>query len=138
MLSSQQIQEFEIVSERFGVHKLPDEEAECLYRKILDRYVEDPSRLWMWESLKTAAQRISYGDNEDWCLKFSEICRGRGSMLLMITDDEPEPYPVFSGQADSILAMLKECYSFEYILAEEDLSWLMFDTHMCEFMIVKS
>lgn len=54
--------------------------------------------------------------------------------MLVVTDDERTPWPVYSGDTKAIIATLKESRFFEYILADPHLNWIVFDTHSNELI----
>jgi len=51
---------------------------------------------------------------------------------LVVTDDEPQPWPVFEGPLEEILVVLQETRYFEYFLVpgvNDGGRWIVFDTH---------
>ncbi len=112
---------------------MPADAADTYLRGLAETYVADPSSLRWWESLKCSAVRMPYADT-DGLAKIATLVGQRTNARLIVTDDESPPWPVYSGDAQKIIAMLRECRFFEYILAAHDRSWILFDTHMNELV----
>jgi hypothetical protein len=95
--------------------------------------VADPSSLRWWERLKVRAEHVTYG-NADGLFQLAKLVGPRNDAMLVVTDDEEPPWPVYSGDVQKIIALLRESRFFEYILAAQDMSWIAFDTHMNELV----
>lgn len=123
------IYELKKTSESFStVAMLNEREAKELILDISNRYVTDINKIWWWESLSTECERIEYGDSDGLKIireKFTED----PVVLLFVSDDNPQPWPVFRGVLSEILELIGEVHFFEYILADQNLNWLIFDTH---------
>jgi hypothetical protein len=117
-----------------GVTTLSQEEAkECLQR-IAASFIVDSERRWWWESIAGSSRSIKYDDAHG--LSILEHLVGPESRVnLVVTDDADPPWPVYSGNMKCVLQVLRSCRFFEYILAAQDGSWIIFDTHMNELVI---
>lgn len=133
MVDGELVEELDAASRRLGIARMPFEAADAYVRGLAEKYIVDPSSLYWWESLKCAMVRIPYG-NADGLAKLTGLVDQRSDASLIVTDDERPPWPVYSGDAGKIISMLKDCRFFEYILAANDMSWIVFDTHMNELI----
>lgn len=135
MIGTDLIEEIDENSERIGgITRLEPSAAAVYIQRIADTYVTDPSRLWWWDVLKVPTNRLSYGDTNG-LLMLAKLVRNQRDTILVVTDDNEPPWPVYSGGAESIVKMLQDCRFFEYILAAKDMAWIVFDTHMNELVI---
>ena len=112
---------------------MPADAATACVRGLAETYVADSSSLHWWESLKCIAVHMPYAD-ADGLAQLARLVGQRTDARLVVTDDEQPPWPVYSGDAQKIIEMLRECRFFEYILAAHDMSWIVFDTHMNELV----
>ncbi len=136
MVDSELVDELDAASIRVGgITRMPPDAATAFIKRLAEIFVVDPSRLHWWESLKGSAFHLSYGD-ADGLTKLAEWVGEKADARLVVTDDEDPPWPVYSGDATKIIAMLRECRFCEYILAAHDMSWIIFDTHMNELVSV--
>jgi len=78
--------------------------------------------------LSVPAKTISYGD-EDGLEIIGRVIPNNPEVILFVTDDESRPWPAFKGHLSNILTLIGEVRFFEYILTDEKLDWLVFDTH---------
>lgn len=117
-----------------GVASLPAQVAEERVKKIAESFVSDPARRWWWDSIIGPSKRIAY-DTADGLARLAELVKQDSDVDLIVTDDSDPPWPVYSGDAKSIIDVLRDCRFFEYILAARDGSWIVFDTHMNELVI---
>lgn len=117
-----------------GIIRLPEAVSSAHLMKITDLFVAESSSRWWWESLSKPSKRINYG-SEDGLSVVATIVKPESKCILVVTDDEDPPWPVYSGEVGCILEALRECRFFEYFLAAEDASWILFDTHMNEVIV---
>ena len=82
---------------------------------------------------KVRAFHQPYGE-ADGLSRLAELIGKRTDAVLIVTDDEQPPWPVYSGDVQSIIAMPRQSRFFEYILAAPDRSWIVFDTHANELV----
>lgn len=138
MLSKELANELDIVAARIGrITKLAPSEAEALLAKLAEAYVADRSYLRWWESLKVPARSLDYGDGNG--LSFlANLVVSQSSALLIVTDEEHPPWPVYLGSAGDIVEMLRGLRFFEFIMTSPDMKWIVFDTHMNRLLTVGS
>ncbi|WP_282608429.1 DUF6756 family protein [Pelagibius sp. Alg239-R121] len=111
-----------------AVKELESAKAQALVDNIAQKYVRDRGCIWWWENLAVAARTIDYGDSG----AFGTIVKLTGPnpvVSLIVSDDEPEPWPVFKGPLSDVLHVVGEQWFFEYLLVDETENWCIFDTH---------
>lgn len=106
-----------------------------LIDRIADLYVQDRSYLRWWESLKAPVERIAYG-NDDGLSKLADLVEQQDDVVLIVTDEEAEPWLGYAGPGAEIVKGLRSCRYFEFMLAARDGSWVLFDTHTNEILRV--
>jgi hypothetical protein len=117
--------------------ELNAESANAAIALIASRFIENPKKLWWWESVKSPVLRIEYGDS----LPYPKIQQllGEGNVVrLIVTDDEPLPWPVLEGPLNEILHIIEDQRFFEYFLVpavSDTPGWIIFDTHHNELVI---
>jgi hypothetical protein len=116
------------LTNRDGLRELNFLEALVVVDDIARRFVDKEESVWWWESLKCDSVTLPYGDSDGLAL-LGELLFAERMIRLVVTDDEPRPWPVFEGEAQTILELLRELRFFEYFIASEDCRWVVFDTH---------
>ena len=114
------------------IRELSETDARDLIDRIATHYIVDRNRVWWWESLAEKPVIIDYGDygedpGWDYCMEL--IQSPKHPVYLVVTDDYPEPWPVFKGSISAVASLLANLWLFEYIIVDENLSWVIFDTH---------
>lgn len=128
------IEELDVISAQIGgVTRLQPDLANTYVQRLADTYVADQTRLWWWESLKVPTKRLNYGD-ADGLSELASLVASQSDAILVVTDDKEPPWPVYSGNVQNIIRMLRDCRIFEYILVAQDMAWIVFDTHMNELV----
>lgn len=117
--------------------ELDKEEAKGLASSVASRYVSDTNKIWWWESLKSDSLVIDYGEEDGLNMLENLICNDK-SVIIFITDDQPEPWCVLRGASSEILNVIKNQRFFEYFIVPEELNWIVFDTHHNSFVIAGS
>lgn len=120
-----------------GGSRLSDAQAAELLDALAERVLRDDSVTWWWTALAVPHQTISYGDG-DGLDELARIVPLEARVLLVITDDEARPWPVFSGVASALLAVLRGVRFCEYFFVDPALSWLVFDTHHNQLVVTGS
>jgi hypothetical protein len=115
-------------SEQF--RQLPDPEAEHIYRTALSRFVT--SRFeprWWWEHLRDP----DAGFQPEGIHAFDVIPKlvpDADAPVYLVAEDDPVPfYPVYRTTVRTAMAVLSECFGFEYYLISPDFSWLVGENH---------
>lgn len=119
------------------VSPFSDSQATALLDALAKRNVSDPAQTWWWANLKVDHETIPYGDR-DGLEEVAQIVAPQANALLVVTDDQPRPWPVFFGPSFTLLAVLREVRFCEYFLADPDFKWLIFDTHHNALVVVGS
>lgn len=120
-----------------GLSQLSDSQAVELLDALAKRNITDPAQIWWWANLTVDHETIPYGER-DGLDEVAGIVPPQTNAFMVITDDEPRPWPVFSGATSDLLAALREVRFCEYFLIGPDLKWLVFDTHHNALVIVGS
>ncbi len=110
------------------VRELDFDEALQAVESVAEKYIENRKSVWWWESVKCETTCLDYGDNDGLSL-IKEVVGEDCIVLLFVTDDEPEPWPVFEGSIGGVIDIFSEQPFFEYFLTGRDFSWIIFDTH---------
>jgi hypothetical protein len=118
-----------------GVNSLPEREAADCIRKLASSFVADSNSNWWWESLTKPSKRIAYGSMDGVSI-LATLVEPKSEVILVATDDSFPPWPVYRGCVGCVIAVLRECRFFEYFVAARDESWIVFDTHMNELVVV--
>lgn len=134
MLDTELLEELNEASRKVaGVSRLLPEVAETHLRRLADTFVADPSSLHWWAFLKFGSTRIPY-DPGDGLSKLEGLIGDKVDAILVVTDEEEPPWPVYAGTATQLIAMLRECRFCEFMIASRDTGWVVFDTHMNELV----
>lgn len=112
-----------------GIIEISDDKASSITNKIAKNYINDRSLVWWWEGLSVSPFEINYGDEYSWLIIKKIVPNMNQSVYLFVTDDEPEPWPVFNGSLKNIGELISELWRFEYFITDENFEWLIFDTH---------
>lgn len=128
--------EVEMSAERIGrVHRLSSDETNSRVSRLAETYVKDARALWWWGDLKLPSKRIAYRDHGGLPM-WPNMVGPETEAILVVTDDSEPPWIAYSGCARDLAEMLQECRFFEYFVAARDESWMIFDTHENELVVV--
>lgn len=108
-------------------------DASAVLKKVSDKFVADKPNLYWWASLKVPSVTRSYGSSDGLPIlgvAISEV----SNVYLVVTDDEQPPWDVFVVAAKDIVPILQGCRYFEYFVVANDFAWIVFDTHLNEFV----
>lgn len=112
-----------------GVSEVSD--AEALLASLVDVHGIDSERQYWWESLKNA-RSLNYGESGGgWKERISALLADMGDpIFIVVTDDEPSPWPVLRiEQGAELVRLLGEMHFFEYFVFSRDCERVFFDTH---------
>lgn len=112
-----------------GVQELEKIDASNVVTSVAEKYKIDRSKVWWWQGMANESTTIEYGDGYSWPLIQHMVQNEEQSIYLVMTDDDPEPWPVFKGAFCNIGKLIAELWRFEYFLTDKDFSWVIFDTH---------
>lgn len=111
-----------------SVIEVRSDESAALIAELATRFIDDPSCIWWWQSLRSRSRTISYGDSDGLAILSSLIHKDE-NVYLVVTDDEPPPWSVFKGKFYDIYKVIGELPYFEYFVVSESKKWIVFDTH---------
>ncbi len=117
------------------IEELDEKEALQIIDVVAKKHIKDRSRVWWWEGLNSKPSVIEYGDGFSWPMIRDMIKNDNQLVYLFVTDDEPEPWPVFRGTLHDIGILLAGMWRFEYFLSDKYFSWLIFDTHHNDLLV---
>ncbi len=119
------------------VKELTALEASRLTDRVAQEFVADPNRIWWWEALKVPSRTLNYGE-EAGLEKIASMLDPASVVTMLVTDDNPPPWPAFKGPLSEILHVIGEQWFFEYLLVGEAGDWCIFDTHHNSLVIAGS
>lgn len=120
-----------------GVMPILEGQAAALVDALANTFVTDRTCQWWWESLAKPSKRIAYESNDGLAV-LTALFEPKCVVVLFVTDDSPPPWPAYTGSMEGIITVLRGCRFFEYFLASPDGSWIIFDTHLNELVLVGS
>jgi hypothetical protein len=112
--------------------------ADQLTKTIARAHVRDQLRLWWWESLREPAATESYGSADGLARVQQLLGEKPGPFTLMVTDDERPPWMGVRGPLESLVSLLRDQHYFEYLLVDDSLTWVLFDTHENNLVVAGS
>lgn len=112
-----------------GVRLLKQDEADELIEKARGAFVADPGRLWWWESVSSPCSSRTYGESDVSKILLASLREKGPQFYMVITDDQPRPWAVVSGDLDGLIKVIQGTRPFEYFLMDESIAWILFDTH---------
>ena len=112
-----------------GFNELNKDGTAKAINMVAEKYIKNRTNTWWWEDLTQKSITIEYGDSDGLSLLKEIVDDDTASVKLFITDDEPEPWPVFEGEFKAIIDTISEQRFFEYYITANDYSWVIFDTH---------
>jgi hypothetical protein len=120
-----------------SIRELDGPTSVAVLNLIESNLIEDPGKIWWWDSLRSAPQVMDYGD-ADVFPKILGLAGENQLVRLVVTDDEPRPWQIFEGPLSEILSVVAEQRYFEYFITEatsQSPSWLIFDTHHNQLVV---
>ena len=121
-----------------SIEKLKSCDIKKILQDISCRYKIDTKNIWWWENPKVTFSTISYGSS--YALELIKGIVGSDSevVTLVVTDDEPSPWPAWRGELRCIIDVIYELRYFEYFLVGENQNWLIFDNHHNQLILMGS
>jgi hypothetical protein len=115
---------------------LPKEEAKTLVESIADKYGLDLNTLSPWEKVEGIA--YPYNDPSEWGLLLSSMLDGfAGDVYLVVTNEEPFPWPVIVLSVDDVQALLLELPHFELFVFDDTMERVIVDTEQHELIVLE-
>lgn len=134
MIDQDLLDELDAAAKGVGrVARLDDDVSDRIASEIADRYVEHRTSVYWWEWLKIGAERCSYAQ-ADGLHVLATMVASDVDALLVVTDDQARPWPIYAGSTEDLISVLRDCRFFEYMLVAHDLSRVIFDTHHNELI----
>ena len=120
------------------IRKLPRDEATGVLRELMRRYIKDPNphSLALWMDL--AKPIDEYYDRNS--VKFVDVVPQKSGACWLIpeTDSADElELPVYEIDISEIEKLINDCFSFEYNVVANDLSWLVIETHHDQYYVCR-
>lgn len=110
-------------------------EGESLILEVAVKFVRDRRHHWWWENLRELPKRIQYQD-DGLALLDGILEHDTGLLNLVITDDEEAPWPMIVGTWNDLRSYLGSLHFFEFFLFDASQSWMVFDTHHNELLVI--
>lgn len=125
------------IAARLGSAPLPSDQASHLLEGWARAYGISPDLVWWWSTRTLQATRTAYTDHVEWARLLGDTLAGipGDEVLLVSTDDEPPPWPVWSIAKTELIPLLEDLQVFEYFIAASDGRTLVFDTHHDELVV---
>jgi len=97
----------------------------------------DGDRVYWWAGLSRPPRRMPYEDGSAGLALLNEVLTALPleEVVLVATDEEPAPWPMWVLGRDELIALLEALPCFEYFVASPDGRTLVFDTHHNELLI---
>ena len=108
---------------------LKADEAEVLRTEIAHRFGFSDRELWWWEHLGSPVRSVAYSDGEGLRLLSAVLPPRTRRAFLFVTDDDPPPWLCVSGPPHALLDLVAQLRFFEFFILDEDMTWIVFDTH---------
>lgn len=119
-----------------GVKRLLPAEESTLIDRIARDFIQNPSMIRWWASLRFKSVRFPYGHGSPWD-ELQRVLADWKTATLVVTDDEAPPWPAYRGSCSAIVEVLQNCRFFEYFLVAPDVSMVVFDTHMNDLITTR-
>lgn len=109
---------------------LPSSEAEAVNRECLRRFTTaTKAPNWWWEWLKPPTASQPYDDFDGEISLLTQLIPDLDAPVYFIAEDEEVIFPVYLTTTRQVMAVLGECFFFEYYLTPPDYAWLLCSTH---------
>lgn len=125
------------LARNLGLAELSDADGAQVAQCVQDAFVTKPEATWWWTVLAPPVASLPYGENDGLALLL-RLLPAETTVLLVVTDDEHAPWPVFEGALPEVVTMLREARAFEFWVATRDWRWIVFDTHNNELVVAGS
>lgn len=122
----------------FGYHNIESEIAEQFVLDIVQKFKLNKNLVHIWDDNSLNIHTvISYGEDQ-WELELSkQLGVFEDNIFLVVTNDDPYPWDVYSGQKENLIILLNELPFFEYFIFDINFDRLLFDTHSNSLVLLK-
>jgi hypothetical protein len=111
------------------VRLLPSAEATAVIGAVLRHFVASGDRRWWWEGFSLPGASIGFPADDGW-RHLERIVPDSKELVWFIAEDDQLPhYPVFETTTRHAVAIIGECYGFEFYLVARNLLWLVCENH---------
>ena len=113
-----------------NIERLPNDPASAAIEKAREAFLEESGDVcWWWEHFRKDLPTASFRDPSDaGFLLLPVICPEQRSYLF-VTDDKFPPWPVFVGETGALTAVIGQCHSFEYLVVDPAMKWIVCENH---------
>ncbi|MCM5683009.1 hypothetical protein M8A51_26200 [Schlegelella sp. S2-27] len=111
------------------LRELPAEESEAVFRAALERFVASGDRRWWWEDFRSSGESVHFPAGDGWRHLVQVAPNADEQVWFIVEEDHLLHYPVYETTVRHAIAVVGECYGFEFYLVAKDLSWLLCETH---------
>lgn len=107
-----------------AIRELPDADARLVHDRAYATFVDRAGQRWWWKAFRDVHEgwHVPSGESH---LKLADIIPPEPRTCWFIPEDDAAPYPVWEATVPAIIAVLGDCYLFEYYLVARDYSWLV-------------
>jgi hypothetical protein len=94
---------------------LSRQEAAPLLQRIEAHFVQTPGRRWWWEALRPAPQfSVHFADGSGWRHLKRIVPPITERVWFIVENSDSERFLLCEATVDAIVAVIGECYAFEY------------------------
>jgi hypothetical protein len=107
---------------------IPSDEAGRLLAAIENRFSRAPGKRWIWEHLSGDSVSRRFEDDRAFARLPAVVPDLAEPLLFLPGSNEPVAH-AYRGTIDAIADVIGECSAFEYLIAPNDLAWLICENH---------
>jgi hypothetical protein len=116
------------------VRWLEERKAISAIEALANRFEIPRTQVWWWEG-REHARKIQYSE-VDGLAVLEGLVVPDSHVLLLVTDDEPPPWPSIEGPLGLLMALVRKQRYFEFFVTDPGTDWVVFDTHHNELVIL--
>jgi hypothetical protein len=110
--------------------------AKTLIEKLADRFSFNLNYRWLWDNGHSAISQRYDNNYSEWEAQLSLLLQNFETRIYFaVTGDEFHSWPIFDCPQDLLIEILKEQTPFEYIVFDESMKYVLFDTHHNELIL---
>lgn len=118
-----------------GVEVLRGEYFDRIVQLAIARFLRDSNSFWWWTNLSSSPTIVPYCDNEDFFPKLKRLASERSRAVLLVMGDHGMPDGAIEGPFGSLVSVIGDSVSFEFVILHPTGEWAIFDTHQNELLI---
>jgi hypothetical protein len=111
------------------VRLLASDEAEMIQNRVAERFGLPAQSCWWWERLPAPSMSIAYGQGDGLDAVLAAVPAGTSEAYLLLSGDEPPPWPCVHGPVGGLVRLLRELPFMEFLVVDDSMDWILFDTH---------